>query len=181
MRSSLTTFLVLIGSFVLVANVYPLLFSKQLPPGRFTMLDTPKDLPVTEFSSASGEALNLGDFKGAYLIVNVWATWCEPCREEMPALDLLARNLDDRNIRVMPISIDTTGSGNIESFYRRHKLTDLRVYLDPSQNTMRTLNVFGIPTTVLIDPEGREIGRMVGPAQWDSQETLDQLSNIAGP
>ncbi len=180
MRSSLTTFLILIGSFVVVANVYPLLFSSELPAGRFTMLETPREVPETAFSNAAGEPLDLKAFAGTFLIVNVWATWCEPCREEMPALDQLARDLDGRNIRVMPISIDTTGAGNIESFYRLHKLTDLPVYMDPDQNTMRTLNVFGIPTTILIDPDGREIGRMVGPAKWDSQETLEQLSAISG-
>lgn len=180
MRSSLTTFLILIGSFVVVANLYPLLFSSDLPPGHFTMLETPREIPETAFSDAAGEPLDLKAFTGTFLIVNVWATWCEPCREEMPALDQLERDLGNRNMRVMPISIDTTGAANIESFYRLHKLTDLPVYLDPSQNTMRTLNVFGIPTTVLIDPEGREIGRMVGPAKWDSPETMDQLSAILG-
>ncbi|WP_421984195.1 TlpA family protein disulfide reductase [Roseibium sp.] len=180
MRSSLTTFLILIGSFVIVANVYPLLFSSDLPAGRFTLLETPRQVPETAFFDGAGKPVFLKDFEGAYLVVNVWATWCEPCREEMPALDQLTRNLGNRNIRVLPISIDTTGAGNIESFYRLHKLTDLPVYLDPSQNTMRTLNVFGIPTTVLIDPDGREIGRMVGPAQWDSDESLEQLSEILG-
>jgi len=180
MRSSLTTFLILIGSFVVVANLYPLLFSSELPPGRFTMLETSRELPETAFSDAAGKELDLENFRGDYLIVNVWATWCEPCREEMPALDQLARDLGNRNIRVMPISIDTTGAANIESFYRLHKLTDLPVYLDPSQNSMRSFNVFGIPTTVLINPDGREIGRMVGPAKWDSPETLKQLSEIVG-
>ena len=180
MRSSLTTFLLLIGSFVVVANVYPLLFRSELPVGRFTLLETPREIPETAIFDAAGNPVFLKDFEGAYLVVNVWATWCEPCREEMPALDQLTRNLGNRNIRVLPISIDTTGAANIESFYRLHKLTDLPGFMDPDQNTMRTLNVFGIPTTILIDPDGREIGRMVGPANWDSQETLEQLSAISG-
>ena len=178
MRSSVKTLLIIAGGYILISNALPFIAGSDLPPGRLTMVETPRDIPSSEFLDARGERVDLGDFKGSYLLVNVWATWCEPCREEMPALDQLARDLGDRNIRVMPVSIDLNGAVSVEGFYERHNLNDLPVYVDPSQNIMQSLNVFGIPTTVLIDPAGREIGRMVGPAQWDSQETLDQLSGI---
>ncbi|MET1411728.1 TlpA disulfide reductase family protein [Roseibium sp. HPY-6] len=180
MRSSLVTFLVIIGSFVAVANIYPILFPTELPIGRIAMLETPRELPNAEFTDQAGVQVDLKAFEGSYVFVNVWATWCEPCREEMPALDQLSRELRGDNIKVLPISIDVNGAGAIERFYKRHELTDLPVYMDPAQNIMRALNVVGIPTTVLIGPDGRELGRMVGPAQWDRPETVRQLQEIAG-
>ncbi|MBG6202422.1 peroxiredoxin [Labrenzia sp. EL_13] len=178
MRTSFITFLILIGSFVAVANLYPILFTRELPVGKFARLDTPREVPDFEFSDAEGQTFKLADFRGQYLFVNVWATWCEPCREEMPALDQLTRDLSGQNIRILPISIDVTGAGTVERFYRRYELRDLPVYIDPSQAVMRSLNVFGIPTTVLIDPDGREIGRMPGPAQWDREESIQHLREI---
>lgn len=178
MRTSFITFLVLIGSFVAVANLYPKLFPRELPLGQFSLLETPREIKNFTFSDAAGQSFDLEQFRGGYLFVNVWATWCEPCREEMPALDQLARELSGQNIQVLPISIDVTGAGTVERFYKRYELRDLPVYVDPAQNVMRSLNVFGIPTTVLIDPQGREIGRMAGPAQWDRPQSIADLKQI---
>ena len=180
MRTSIITFLVFIGSFVAVANLYPKLFPRELPVGQFALLDTSREIPDFEFSDAAGATFSLEKFRGEYLFVNVWATWCEPCREEMPALDQLARELSDLNIRILPISIDATGAGTVERFYQQHELRDLPVYVNPEQTIMRSLNVFGIPTSVLIDPTGREIGRVTGPAQWDLPESVQMLKDLVG-
>ncbi len=180
MRSSLVTFLVIIGSFVAVASFYPRLFPRALPVGEFSVHQTPRAVPAFSFLDVAGEQMDLAQFSGSYLFVNVWATWCEPCREEMPALDRMARKLKQENIRFLPISIDATGRGSVERFYKRHDLRDLPVYVDADQNIMRALDVFGIPTTVLIGPGGKEIGRMVGPAQWDRPESIQNLKDIMG-
>lgn len=180
MRSSLVTLSLLIGSFFAVATLSPKLFQADLPTGQLSVLSTPQPVREVSFQDAAGNSLTLADFRGSYLFVNVWATWCEPCREEMPSLDALARSLKGYPIRVLPISVDVTGIGTVERFYKRNNLRDLPAYSDPGQSAMRALTIFGIPSSMLIGPDGRELGRMTGPAHWDRPEAMRQLLELTG-
>ena len=175
MRNSFITVLILVGLIVSIGNIYPLLFSRELPAAKISAYKTPRDLMNVSFRDEHGTMLSLEDFRGKYLLVNIWATWCGPCREEMPALDKLALLLVDENFEVLAISVDVSGQSVVEGFYRRHGLKNLQVYIDPSEKVLRDLGVFGIPTTVLIDPSGRELGRLIGPAQWDNPDSVESL------
>jgi thiol-disulfide isomerase/thioredoxin len=130
------------------------------------------------FSDGSGGSLALKDFRGTFTLVNVWATWCPPCKEEMAALDHLALLLANKNIKIVPISIDVSGAMVVRSFYERLGLKNLSIYVDPSTKVMNALAIIGVPTTLLIGRDGREIGRTVGPAQWDA--SVKHISEIAG-
>lgn len=126
----------------------------------------------------------MADFRGQYLLLNVWATWCSPCREEMPALDRLQEEMGSTIFKVVPVSIggyDTSGINLVKEFYLKYQLNNLGIYLDSSGELSSSLNVVGVPTTLLIDPEGREIGRMVGSAEWDSNETVRQIRSHMRP
>ena len=98
----------------------------------------------------------------------------------MPALSHLALLLANKNIKIVPISIDVSGVLSVRPFYERLGLNNLSIYVDPSKNVMDALGITGIPTTVLVGRDGREIGRMVGPAQWDAPESVKRITEIAG-
>ena len=97
----------------------------------------------------------------------------------MASLNHLALLFADKNIKIVPISIDVSGAITVRSFYERFGLNNLLIYVDPSKNVMDALGITGIPTTILIDRDGREIGRMVGPAQWDAPESVKHIRETA--
>ncbi len=136
----------------------------------FELLE-PAPAPATRFAGADGAELTLqGDFVGRLILVNFWATWCAPCVEEMPSLDRLQAALGGEDFEVVAISIDRGGVAAVEPFFQRHGLEHLATYVDPLGSAPRGFEILGLPTTVLIDPGGRWVGRLAGPAEWDSDE-----------
>jgi thiol-disulfide isomerase/thioredoxin len=134
--------------------------------------DTPQDVPELPFIDGDGNELSLAAFRGRTVLLNVWATWCVPCREEMPALDRLQTKLGGPDFQVIPLSIDRGGVPRVKAFYEELGLNPLGIYVDASGKAGYALGTVGIPTTLLIDPAGREVGRLVGPAEWDSPEYI---------
>lgn len=144
-------------------------------------ITTPKPLPTFKFSDASGHPLTLADFHGKFVLLNIWATWCIPCRKEMPTLDRLQARLGGPHFEVVPVSIDSGGLEAVRKFYAEIKIKHLGIFLDPSGNAMQVLNLEGIPTSFLIDPNGRQIGRETGAVVWDSPSVVRFLTHqIAG-
>jgi thiol-disulfide isomerase/thioredoxin len=132
----------------------------------------PLDLPAFTFAAADGEAKSLADFRGKIVLLNIWATWCVPCREEMPALDRLETKLGGKDFQVVAVNIDKGGPDKAAAFLKETGATHLGLYTDPSGKLFSTLKTVGMPTTLVIDREGREIGRLVGPADWASPEAV---------
>ena len=128
--------------------------------------------PELRFEAADGAAAALSDFRGRVVLLNVWATWCAPCRKEMPALDRLQAEIGGADFQVVALSIDRGGRDAVQSFFDEIGIKNLRVYLDQGSEVMGTLGVVGLPTTVLLDRDGREVQRWVGPAEWDSPEIM---------
>ena len=146
----------------------------QVPSG-FIVHDEPRPISEIAFATGDGESGSLADYRGKVVLVNIWATWCPPCREEMPTLDRLQAELGGPDFLVMPLSIDTGGVEVVQKFYDEIGISQLGIYLDESMQAMRELGAVGLPTTLLIDREGREIGRLVGPAEWDAPEMIEFL------
>lgn len=138
----------------------------------FTPHQEPRQLPEIWFEDGEGRKLALADFGGKVVLLNVWATWCPPCRKEMPSLDRLQARLGGRDFEVLPLSIDRGGIFVVKDFYEEMDLKTLRMAVDKTANSAGYLKVFALPTTLLIDRRGREIGRVVGPAEWDSPPAL---------
>jgi len=132
----------------------------------------PMDLPAFTFAGSAGSQKSLADFKGKVVLLNIWATWCLPCREEMPALDRLQAKLGGKDFEVVAINIDKGGPEKAEAFLRDTGVTNLALYTDPSGKLFATVKAVGMPTTLLIDREGREIARLAGPADWASPEAV---------
>src|SRR6516162_3692519 len=142
----------------------------SVKPLELSVFDRPRDLPEIRFADEEGHDLTLGDFRGRVVLLNVWATWCVPCRKEMPALDRLQARLGGNDFLVIPLSIDRDGVAPVKRFYQELGLQKLAIYVDPSGKGTRSLAIPGVPTTLLIDRQGREVGRKMGAAEWDSTE-----------
>ena len=156
----------------LVALTSPALARTPMP-----LLDAPQDILSPPFSDAEGRKLTLEDFHGKVVLLNVWATWCIPCREEMPTLDALEADLGGPGFEVVPLSVDRAGPEVVRKFYAEIGIEHLGLYIDASMRASFDLQAPGLPTTLLIDSEGRELGRLVGPAEWDTPEMIAFLKN----
>lgn len=132
-------------------------------------------VPDIRFQGADGKPYTLSNFRGKVVLLNVWATWCAPCRKEMPALDRLQQTLGGPDFQVVALSIDSGGATVVRQFYDEIGIRALAVYVDPSMEASAKLRAVGIPTTLLIDREGRERWRKAGPAEWDSPEIIESL------
>jgi thiol-disulfide isomerase/thioredoxin len=127
-------------------------------------------LPEVKFEDGTGKQRTLADWKGKVVLLNLWATWCLPCRKEMPALDRLQQELGSDAFEVVALSVDRAGLSGARRFLDEAKVAKLALYADPSARMASTLRAAGLPATLLIDREGREIGRLLGPAQWDGED-----------
>jgi thiol-disulfide isomerase/thioredoxin len=130
----------------------------------------PTPLPDIEFQDASGNDVKLSSFKGHTVLLNLWATWCQPCREEMPALNRLQQSLGSDKFEVVALSLDRKGYEASRKFLDDVKADAVKLYVDPTAKQGTALKIVGMPTTILINKDGMEIGRLAGPAEWDSEE-----------
>lgn len=147
---------------------------------RFSYFDQPRALPDLRFTDAEDHALSIANFLGRPIVLNLWATWCVPCRKEMPALDRLQAALGKSELLVLPLSLDRQGAPAVTQFYERLSLKSLGIYIDQSGKASSELNAAGVPTTLLIDRDGHEVGRKLGPAEWDSPEMIALIGEHLG-
>lgn len=170
-----------IGAAVAIAATALGVHVASLPPGKtvgglpFSHKTSPKPLPALTFQNATGQPRSLADYRGKLVVLNIWATWCAPCREEMPALDRLQAQLGGKNFEVLALSIDQTGTDRVRTFFTETGIKTLSINIDPTARAGFTLGAIGIPTTLLIDSSGQEVGRHTGIAKWDSPEIVASL------
>jgi thiol-disulfide isomerase/thioredoxin len=150
-------------------------------PRGFVVSDVPAPVPQVRFTDGDGRPHALADFRGKVVLLNVWATWCLPCRKEMPTLDRLQAALGGQNFAVVALSIDRQGAEAVRRFYSEIGVRNLAVHVDASGQALSALAALGLPTTILIDAEGRELGRLMGPAEWDAPDMVAFLKSIVEP
>ncbi len=141
----------------------------------FARAMAPKEIPALQFEDGAGRPRTLADFRGKVVLLNLWATWCAPCREEMPTLDRLQASLGGPRFEVVALSIDQQGPEVARKFFSDVGVKSLPLYIDRSAQAAFKLRAVGLPSTLLLDSRGREIGRHVGPAKWDAPEVLEEL------
>src|SRR5216683_1092036 len=150
----------------------------QAPPKNFVLHALPKPVAAISFEDGQGRSRSLADFNGKVVVLNIWATWCGPCRAEMPALDRLQVALGGRDFEVAPVSIDRGGIDLVKKFYAEINIRNLPMYVDTSGQAVRSLGAIGVPTTLIINRAGNEVGRITGPAEWDAPEVAEFLKPI---
>ncbi|MEM1386053.1 MAG: TlpA disulfide reductase family protein [Pseudomonadota bacterium] len=138
----------------------------------------PEAVPDVAFMDESDNPLDLSQFQGQYTLVNFWATWCAPCRHEMPSLSALQDTLGSDDFKVVTIASGRNPVAAMRRFFEEIEVDNLPLYRDPKQALSRQMAVLGLPITVLVDPEGREIARLRGDADWASDEAVALIEAV---
>lgn len=146
----------------------------------FVFRKTPEALPEISFTDGEGTARTLKDWQGKVVLLNLWATWCAPCRKEMPSLDRLQKELGSDKFEVVALSVDRAGIAGSKKFLDEINVSALKLYVDPTARATSNLKAVGLPATLLIDAQGREIGRLTGPAEWDSEDAKKLIQAVLG-
>jgi thiol-disulfide isomerase/thioredoxin len=161
-----------------LANLGPELVTGGV--ARFALAKEPRKLPELSFTDADDKPLKLADYKGKAVLLNFWATWCAPCVKEMPSLDRLQAEMGKDRFVVIPLSLDGPSRPKVAPFYADKKLANLGIYFDKGKKVMGALDVSVLPTSILIDGDGRELGRLEGEADWDKPEAIALMKAALG-
>ena len=135
-------------------------------------------VPEVTFLDGDGNERTLSDFQGRVIVLNLWATWCAPCRKEMPSLDRLQASLGSDDFDVIALAVDRGDLTKVLNFYDEVGIENLAIYHDSTAKAGRTLRAPGLPTTLIIDREGKEVGRVLGDAEWDGEDVVTLLNAV---
>ena len=137
-------------------------------------------MPPLVFQDETGRNLTIGDFKGHVLLVNLWATWCGPCRAELPTFSSLAPKIHGFGGRILPISVDQGGISAVKDYFAAQNIRNLPMLCDPSGNDLDMIQSQGIPVTVVVRPDGQAVAELEGAADWNNQNVINFLQQLAG-
>ncbi len=146
--------------------------------GAFIRHPAPKDIGEFSFADGSGARLELSHWKGKVVLLNLWATWCAPCRKEMPELAKLQQEMGSPDFEVVALSEDLKGADASAAFLKDAKADALALYVDPKATALEAVQSVGLPTTLLINRDGKEVGRLLGPAQWNSDQSKALIKSV---
>lgn len=150
----------------------------------FEFVEDPKPVPETPFVNGEGAEITLADFKGKVVLVNLWATWCGPCKTEMPTLNALQAEMGGEDFEVVAISLDRRGPEAARQFLDLQELENIALYNDRSGRILGKLAMYGnfavrgLPATLLVDRNSKVVGRLIGPAEWDTPEAKALLRHF---
>ena len=139
------------------------------------LIKNPKTYENVMFKNINQKDVDLDDFKGKLIIFNFWATWCAPCKEEMPSLDRLQSNSNFKNIKIFPINIGQEGVSKSESFFKELNIKNLEIYFDAPITLAKKFALRGVPTTILFNKEGKEFARIIGSIDFNDKEFINWL------
>jgi thiol-disulfide isomerase/thioredoxin len=146
--------------------------------GEFIPVATPQPAPEMSFTGLDGQPISLADFKGKLIVLNLWATWCQPCLKEMPSLAKLGARFGPPLV-VLAVSEDRGGADVVKPFLAKLDLDKVTIGLDPKSTAIRALHTRGLPTSVVVDADGKVLGKVEGAADWDSDEMVAVLTKLA--
>jgi thiol-disulfide isomerase/thioredoxin len=145
------------------------------------VLAQPRPLPNIGFKDERGEMRSLSEFRGRHVLINVWATWCPPCREEMPSLDALQDRMSGHpGFKVLAVSVDKGSPEQVRSFLSEIGVRNLEANQADETETLASLAIPGLPTTILVDHDGYKIARLSGPTRWDHPSLVKQIEGLIG-
>ena len=144
---------------------------------KLMLWDAPVDVPEAVLLDATDGEHTLADYKGKWVVLNFWATWCAPCRREMPSLERLQAAMPE--IAVVPVATGRNAVEGIQRFFDEAGVTTLPILRDPTSDLAHAMGIMGLPVTVILNPEGQEVARLIGDAEWDSDSAKAVLKELA--
>jgi peroxiredoxin len=178
-RKLILIFLILIGSGSVFSFCYIFFWGDSPDPGVDVKSQRTAIAPDFGLSNLAGDYVKLSDYRGKVIFLNIWATWCPPCREEMPSMEALYRKLKGRNFEMLAVSVDRDGEKVVRAFAKKYGLT-FPVLLDPDNKTYRLYGLTGVPETFIVDKSGAFIHKIIGPQNWMNNEWLAYFDRIIG-
>jgi len=149
--------------------------NEDVPLNNIAINEIPKPISPLFFEDFSGKKINLKDYKGKLIIINFWTTWCAPCKKEMPSLDALYQNTRFKNIQIFAVNMEQPNREKTEKFYKDLNIKNLKIYFDSNLNFVKEFKLRGVPTTVLINKNGEEFGRIIGEIDFQDKNFLKWL------
>jgi thiol-disulfide isomerase/thioredoxin len=142
---------------------------------KFTLTNPGRPAPIEPFFDADGNEVSLHQFGGKVVLLNLWATWCAPCVEEMPSLDRLQAQLGGDRFQVIAVSVDRRGAAAVRPFFEKLAIAHLPIYVEPKNQLAQSLGLQVLPSTIVIGPHGLMHGNIIGAVEWDAPEAQDLL------
>jgi thiol-disulfide isomerase/thioredoxin len=165
--------LLIIFTYLIIANFS---YASEKPNIKnLVLIKNPKIYESVIFKDINQKSVNLDDFKGKLILLNFWATWCAPCKEEMPSLDDLQSNSKFSNLKIFPINIGQEETTKSESFFKKLNIKNLEIYIDAPITLAKKFSLRGVPTTILFNKEGKEFARIMGSIDFNNEEFINWL------
>ena len=146
------------------------------PLNNMVINEIPKPVSTLIFEDFSGKKINLNDYYGKLLIINLWATWCVPCKKEMPSLDKLQQDSAFKNLKVLAVNVEQPNHSKTKNFFDKLDIKNLNIYFDSNLNFVKEFNLRGVPTTLLMNKNGEEFARIIGEVDFQDEKFLKWLS-----
>ncbi len=160
------------GVSAMVFSLMLLVFAAQPATAQPVQTFAPAPMQSITFYDAAGKPVSLDDFKGEYVLLNMWATWCPPCVKEMPSLSQLQAHFEGKGLQVVAVSQDVQGAEVIRPFYEKNGIDNLPIYVDRNMKAFGVLNLRGLPVSYIITPEGKQIAKLEGELDWADEEMI---------
>ena len=144
--------------------------NEDVPLNNIAINEFPKPISSLIFEDFSGNKINLKDYIGKLVIVNFWATWCAPCKKEMPSLDSLSEDSDFKNLKILAINMEQPNQTKAKNFFDELNIKNLKIFFDSNLNFVKEFNLRGVPTTILINKKGEEFARIIGEVDFKDKD-----------
>jgi len=149
--------------------------SEDVPLNNIIISEIPKPISPLVFEDFSGNKINLKDYQGKLVIINFWATWCAPCKKEMPSLDNLSQNKNFNNLEVLAVNMEQPNKIKTKKFFTKLNIKNLKIFFDKDLNFVKEFKLRGVPTTILINKKGEEFARIIGEFNFNDKTFLKWL------
>ena len=173
-NQKITKFLILIFCFNIFSSIAQT--NEDVPLNNMAINEIPKPISPIIFEDFLGNEINLEDYRGKLVIINFWATWCAPCKKEMPSLDKLYERDDFKNLQIFAVNIEQPNKLKTNKFFKDLKIRKLKIYFDSKLNFVKEFKLRGVPTTVLINKKGEEFARIIGEVDFKDKKFVKWLS-----
>ena len=168
-------FLILLFCFSIFSSISQT--NEDVPLNNIAINEIPKPISPLIFEDFSGNEINLKDYKDKLVIINFWATWCEPCKKEMPSLDALYLNDNFKNLKIFAVNMEQPNTSKTKKFFADLNIKKLEIYFDSNLNFVKEFKLRGVPTTVLVNKKGQEFARIIGEVNFQDKKFVKWLLN----